>query len=134
MVGNAVVGPLSKGADVLGDSAGIEQAEFLEHYPVVLREITRIGTGGAVGIGRRDLQHRSERQLRRRAVALHREGEPRSLLFHLLHERIPAELEFPAYRAELEPTKMAVTAFQTGLASKAWHCLRQRRGQQQRRD
>ena len=80
-MGNAIVGPLGEGADVLGDPAGVEQAELLEHNTVVPREIARIGATGAVGIGRRELQHRGQRQPRRRPVALHR--KPRALLFYV---------------------------------------------------
>ncbi|HWZ71942.1 MAG TPA: hypothetical protein VN326_10775, partial [Casimicrobiaceae bacterium] len=47
------------------------------------------------------------------------------------HERVPAELESPAYRGEFGPAEMAASAFLTGLTGKAWHRLRKDRRQEQ---
>jgi hypothetical protein len=55
VVGDAVVGPLGKSADVLGDATCIEQAELLQHCAAVPGEIARIGACRAVGLRQREL-------------------------------------------------------------------------------
>ena len=100
VVGDAVVGPLREGAEVLGDPAGIEEASLLQHDTVVPREVTGIGTWRAVGIGERRLHHSGEWQLRRECVVSHRQPrQPGTLSLYLLYERVAAELEFGDLRS-----------------------------------
>ncbi len=70
LMGNAVIGDLDEGAEILGDFAGVVEGGLIEGGVVVRGEVRRGGAGlGVVGVGEGCLEGDGERQAVLLAVA-----------------------------------------------------------------